>query len=220
MTLTLKRATRQAVEYACKHFHYARRVPQTVYAYNVYEGEEWAGCVIFGYGATHGIATGVGYNDGEVVELERMALNGRQSTTSAVVAAALKQLHKDAPQIKAVVSYADQNQGHVGVIYQATNWFYLGDTKATSGSKPDAFLINGKKLHPRTVGSKGWKQSEPWLRENIDPNAKAIWGLPKYKYVFVFDKWERKKWLKKALPYPKKGDTDGKATEGNKQNRV
>ena len=65
--------------------------------------------------------------NGEVLELVRVALNGKQPCTSECVAASLKQIHKDAPQVKLVVSYADMDQEHIGTIYQATNWLYLGN---------------------------------------------------------------------------------------------
>ena len=208
--IALKRATPEAIKYACLNFHYAKRIPSVMYGYNVYNDGEWCGTICFGQGAQHGIASAIGYEYGEVLELLRVALNGKQPCTSECVAAAVRQLHKDAPQIKALVSYADQNQGHLGIIYQATNWIYIGDTKEISGTKPDAFIIHGKKMHPRSVGSAGWRQSLPWLRENVDPEADAVWGLPKYKYIFVYDKRQRREWLKKALPYPKQipgGDT-------------
>lgn len=49
--ITLKKATGEAVKYACKTFHYARAVPAAYTAYNVYnDQEEWCGCIIFGGG--------------------------------------------------------------------------------------------------------------------------------------------------------------------------
>lgn len=202
--ITLKRATPEAVRYACLNFHYAKRVPQAVWAYNVYQDGDWCGVVVFGYGAQHNIARAIGLDHGEACELERVALNGKQTHTSEVVAACLKRLHADAPMLKAVVSYADANQNHVGTIYQATNWIYVGDTGNTSKSKPDAYVIHGKAMHPRSVGSSGWRQSIQWLREHVDPNAREVWGRPKYKYIFVFDRRLRREYIKKALPYPKK----------------
>ena len=51
---------------------------------------------------------------GEVMELVRVALNGKQPCTSECVGAAIRQLHKDEPQVKLIVSYADMDQGHSG----------------------------------------------------------------------------------------------------------
>lgn len=202
--MELTRATPAAVRYACMNFHYARRVPQARWAYNVYENGDWCGVVIFGDGAQHNISTTIGLNHGEACELVRVALNGKQAYTSQVVAEALKRLHRDAPHIKAVVSYADANHAHVGTIYQATNWIYIGDTSETSRSKPDAFIIHGKAYHPRSVNAMGYSQSLAWLREHVDPDAEEVWGLPKFKYLFIFDKRLRKRYQAMAKPYPKR----------------
>ncbi len=122
----LRNATPKSIRYACMKFHYAKRVPQVMYAYNVYENGEWCGTICFGLGATPNISKPFGLLQGEVVELVRVALNGKQSWTSECVAASLKRLHHDHRQIKIVVSYADADQDHYGTIYQATNWIYLG----------------------------------------------------------------------------------------------
>lgn len=205
----LTKATVQDIKYACTHFHYAKCTPPHQYAYSVYNCDnEWCGCIIFSPGSCYRIACPFDLNNGQVCELVRVALNGKQNCTSECVAAALKRLRQDAPQIKIVVSFADQNQGHLGIIYQATNWIYLGDTHQLdtsnkNGHKPDFYVINGIKMHPRSVYSKGWKQNLQWLRENVDPNANAIKGLPKFKYIYVFDKKLRKKWSEKSRSYPK-----------------
>lgn len=137
---------------------------------------------------------------GEVLELVRVALNGKQKTTSECVAKSLKRLHNDAPQVKIVVSYADVDQNHNGIIYQATNWIYLG--KNGEGNR-SAFIINGKKTHPRTIGSIGGVQSLEWVRKHLDPNATEFRTKGKHKYIFVFNKRLRKKYLQQAKPYPK-----------------
>lgn len=209
--ITLKRATPEAIRYACLNFHYAKSVPSASYAYNVYNQEkEWCGVIIFGTGANKSIAKPFNMVQGEVYELVRVALNGKQPCTSECVAASLKQLHKDAPQIKIVVSYADADQEHIGTIYQATNWIYLG---LTDKGDTSSFIVNGRKMHRKSVYSKGWTQNETWLRKHVDPNAKALITKGKRKYIWVYDKKLRKEWQKKALPYPKKVTEDGEQSE-------
>jgi hypothetical protein len=183
------------------NFHYAKAVPSVQYGYNVYTVDgEWAGVVLFGGGATPHIASPFGLVQGEVLELVRVALNGKQPCTSECVAAALKRLHHDAPQVKIVVSYADCDQRHAGIIYQATNWIYLGNDNA---GQRGAFIIHGKKMHPKSVHAKGWKQSISWLKEHVDPDVVEFRTEGKHKYIFVFDKRMRKQYVQKALPYPK-----------------
>ena len=201
--IELRRATPEAIRYACMKFHYAKAIPSAEYAYNVYnEQKEWCGTIIYGVGATPNIAKPFGLANGEVLELLRVALNGKQPCTSECVAASLKQIHKDAPHVKMIVSFADMDQNHYGTIYQATNWIYLGDRNV---GERGAFIIHGKRTHPKSLHSKGWVQSLKWLRENIVPNAQEIISKGKRKYIWVFDKKKRREWQKKALPYPKKG---------------
>lgn len=200
--ITLKKASAQAVKYACLNFHYAKSIPAAYNAYNVYnDRSEWCGVIIFGGGATPHIIKPFGMNTGEVMELVRVALNGKQPCTSECVSAALRQLHKDEPQVKLIVSYADMDQEHYGTIYQATNWIYLG---TVNEGLLAAFIIHGKKMHRKSVHSHGWVQSIGWIREHVDPNAQEYFTKGKRKYIWVFDKRLRKEWQKKAMPYPKK----------------
>lgn len=203
--IKVTRATPKAYRYACMNFHYAKAVPAVKYAYNIYEDDAWCGCIIFSSGATPNIGHFAGLVQGEILELVRVALNGKQKTTSECLAAALRQLHNDAPEVKMLVSFADADQNHFGTIYQATNWFYLG---LTMEGELSAFIVRGQKMHPKTAHSKGWVQSIDWIKENIDPNAEEFITKGKRKYIMCFDKRFRKEWIKKALPYPKDKTTN------------
>lgn len=196
--MILKRATTKAIKYACLNFHYAKCVPAVQFAYNVYNSKnEWCGVICFGQGATPNLVKQFGLIQGELLELVRVALNGKQEYTSQAVAMALKQLHKDNPLIKIVVSFADNGQRHLGTIYQATNWIYLGKTILSQKE----YLINGKWTHPRTIQDYSL-QKRQYIKENI-PSRKIS---DKFKYIFVFNKRLRKQYLKQALPYPKDKD--------------
>ena len=196
--IELKKANRDAINYACLHFHYARRTPAAAYSYNVYNDKhEWCGVIIYGFGAAPQIACPFGMERGEVIELVRVALNGKQPCTSECVAASIKQLHRDAPQIKLIVSYADMDQDHAGTIYQATNWIYLG----VFGKMKNAnYIINGKKYHNKTITDKHWTRD---FIAKLDPNYKELLATGKHKYIYIYDKKLRKEWQKKSLPYPK-----------------
>ena len=197
--IILKRATKEAIHYACMKFHYAKAIPSAFYAYNVYtEAGTWCGRVIFGNGASPNLGVSVGMKQGEYLELVRVALNGQQPCTSEVVAACLRQVHKDAPEVKIIISFADKDQNHYGTIYQATNWIYLGDFGV---KKAQSYIINGKKYHNKTIHNRGLSKAELL---KIDPNMIEVSSLGKRKYIYVFDKKLRKEWLKKAVPYPKK----------------
>jgi len=196
--MIIKKANSQAISFACKNFHYAKCVPSVSHGYNIYNAEnEWCGVICFGVGANNNIAKTFGYLSGEVLELERVALNGKQEYTSQAVAMALKQLHKDNPLVKIVVSYSDHRQHHIGTIYQATNWIYLGKT-ITSDTQ---YFYKGKWTHERTINDKPKK-----IRDKLKATLPKRENSNKFKYIFVFDKKLRKKYLKLAQPYPKDKD--------------
>lgn len=194
-------ATTKAVNYACLKFHYARAVPSASFAFNVFNNSgEWCGVILYGFGANVHIAHPFDLFQGEVVELLRVALNGKQETTSQAVAMTLRELKRIAPHIKIVVSYADIDQNHAGTIYQATNWLYLGKFNENSRG---GFIVHGKKRHPKSLHSLGYKQSLEWLQKHIDKNARLFVTKGKHKYIFCFCKKQRKKWLKQSKQYPK-----------------
>lgn len=150
--MRLTYATPKAIDYACKHFHYAKAVPVNPIGYNVYnDADEWCGVILYGWGANKSIGTTYGLKQGQCLELVRVALNGKQSCTSQAVAMSLKQLHKDCPLCRLVVSYADCDQDHLGTIYQATNWIYEG---VMNEGDIAAFIVNGKKVHKKSIYSR------------------------------------------------------------------
>ena len=146
--LKLLPATSEAIRYSCLRFHYARSVPSVQVGYSVFEDEEWCGTICFGGGAIFRIAEPFGLGQGEVLELVRVALNGKQKKTSQVVARAIKLLKLDRPLVKMLVSYADSEQGHLGTIYKATNWLFIGEVKGLT------LEIDGKNIHPRSANAK------------------------------------------------------------------
>lgn len=196
-------ASYDAVKFACLNYHYAKAVPSVQYAFSVYnDDDEWCGVIIYSTGATPNIANPYDKWQGQVVELVRVALNGKQGhgKTSEALAMSLKALHAVAPWIDLVVSFADLDQDHAGILYQSTNWIYTGVKNAGSRG---AFIVFGKKMHPKSIHSKGWKQSLSWLRENVDPNAEEFLTRGKHKYLYPMNKSMRKRVSLLSVEYPK-----------------
>lgn len=198
--MRLQKASGKAIRYACTYYHYSKSVPQIRLGYSVFnDAGEWCGVVLFSNGANPHIASEFNLVQGQVVELVRMALNGKQATTSQVLGMALKQLKKDAPAVKVVVSYADRNQEHIGTIYQATNFFYIGEYSSERG-----IMLHGKLKHRRSITKKYGKSGIEWIRENVDPKAEVINGKTKIKYVYPLHKSMTRQLKAMSKPYPKK----------------
>lgn len=204
--MKLTYATNKAIEFACKQFHYAKSVPVNTLGYNVYNNNgEWCGVILFGMGAAKNIGSPYGLLQGQILELVRVALNGKQEQTSQVVSQALKQLHKDCPLCRLVVSYADCDQNHLGTIYQATNWIYVGITATGKGIH---FLIKGKKVHSKTARDKTLREYPTSSFENMKKayntdDIKDFYSKGKRKYLYPLDKKMRKQIESLRQPYPK-----------------
>jgi hypothetical protein len=195
--MRLEIASNKAIKYACLNFHYAKSVPNVGLAYNVFNNlNEWCGVICYGIGATNNIAEPYNLKQGEVIELVRMALNGKQDSTTKAMAISLKLITKNAPNVKLVVSYADSEQGHYGIIYQATNWFYTGFSVDTN------LIINGERKHRRTLGSKYGTCSAIELRKK-GLNVEVLKTKPKWKYIYPLEKSLISLCKSLSRPYPK-----------------
>jgi hypothetical protein len=163
-----------------------------------WEGDRFIGVVIFSRGASPNICKPYGMTTTEVIELTSVALREHHATVTQILAKATSLLKQTSPGLKLIVSYADIRQGHVGVIYQASNWIYEGKTVPAG-----YFVINGVRRHGRSVGQFYKTSSIEWLKENIDPNARIVYDSGKHKYLMPLDKETRKRIAKLSQLYPK-----------------
>lgn len=205
--MILKKASTKAVKYACMNFHYAKSIPVNTFGYSVFnENNDFCGVVLFGTGANNNIGKQYNLNQGQIIELVRVALNGKQSITSKTVSISLKLIKKDVPLCKLIVSYADIDQNHYGTIYQAMNWFYVG---ASMQNKKDAsFIINGNRIHGKTISDKCKRYGYKKTIENIKKvyrtdNVIEYVTKGKHKYVYPLDIKTLNLCKKLSKPYPK-----------------
>ena len=211
--LRLDFCSHDAARHAVMRWHYSRAMPAAkLVRIGVWEGKRFVGAILYGCGANRHIGRPFGLECTEVAELVRVALApGREHPTSRCLALSLKLVKRQSPGLKLVVSYADSGQGHVGTIYQATNWLFL-----ESGSQ-DYLRVKGEIVHPRSLYDRYGRggQSLPWLQQHVDPQAKRVSMEPKHKYVWPFDKKIRRQLEAVAQPYPKRGRSDTSDTPGN-----
>ena len=184
----------QQIEYKdTKHLilnvHYAKRMPSISFAYGLFEEKEFVGLVSYGSPASPSLCKGIlgeEYRD-QVIELNRLVLvNNKRNEASYLVAQSLKLL----PKPRCIVSYADTHQGHAGCIYQASNFYFTGTTKA----RTDMAGKNGKHS-----------------RHHLGDRTNRVYRSAKHRYVtFIGDKKQKKGYLKLLnypiiKEYPKKG---------------
>lgn len=196
--LKIANCSHEAAKFAVLNWHYSKAMPNgRLIKYGVWEDDNFIGAVVYGRGATPNLGKPYELSQWEICELVRVALTNHKTPVSQIVAETLRQLKANNPGIRLVVSFSDPSEGHKGGIYRAGNWLYTG----TSG-KSTFFLINGRKTHPRTIGSMGGIQNIEWVRKHVDPNAETILNPPKLRYIYPLDKQFRRKVAKLALSYP------------------
>jgi hypothetical protein len=211
--MRLEKASGKAIKYACLNFHYSKAIPYASTGYSIFnEKNEWCGVVIFNRG---NINAGKTYNCkiGEISELIRVALNGKQGQTSKAVSLAIKLFKKDNPLCKLLISYADTGQDHKGIIYQAMNWYYEGEIKPTRPKFKDK---NGKIIHSRVAA----KLKTSKKIENYDDIYIRIANTNKHRYTYPLDKSLIPLCKSLSKPYPKQAVEVHKLNSSNTFEKV
>jgi hypothetical protein len=184
--------------------HYARRMCPISYAFGAYLDGNLIGVVTYGTPASSSLREGIAGKEwaNSVLELNRLCCDSQKNLASMIVGKSLVMLPK--PSI--VVSYADTLQGHVGYIYQATNFIYTG----LSAKRTD-WRVKGKEhLHGATIAdeSRGQKNRAEWMRNKYGNDFYLEERSRKHRYIYLCGDKRQKANMLKSLkynqePYPK-----------------
>ena len=125
------------------------------------------------------------------------------NTESYFIGQTLKWLRRNT-DIEVIISYADLEFGHEGVIYKATNFIHLG--KSGGGR---VLVVDGKKYHARSLNQKEKPYGRDLKRRWENKNGHKFWDSeqdmhfvntkPKNIYVYYLNKKVKKKLIKQYL---------------------
>lgn len=182
--------------------HYLHTMPGgTRLALGVFTGHRLLGALTLGVGPSnvHRLVDGAEADD--CLTLTRLWLSDLLpgNSESKVIGATLRGLKRHT-SVKFVVAYADPAAGHLGTIYQATNWLYTGT------SQPTALLDLGDGVlqHSRSLAhAYGTHSRAHFAAHGVEMRAVPQW--PKHRYIYFLDPTWRQRLRVPALPYPKKG---------------
>jgi len=122
----------------------------------------------------------------KVLELRRLCLIDEtpKNAESFFVSRSIKWL-KGNTDWEFILSYADMEQGHSGIIYRASNFEYIGVTGAGK-----TLEVDGKKFHIRTLSMLDRPYGVEINRryKEKDPNVKILETLPKNIYTYKLKK--------------------------------
>ena len=121
-----------------------------------------------------------------VVELHRLhVLDGTpKNTESWFISRCLKLIKNDLPRVRAVISFSDSSEGHTGIVYQATNFYYCGKTGNCLFYRDQSGRLrhprqNGVDISPKMAKEMGWRQEKRKAKN-------------RYIYIVAHSKLERK----------------------------
>ncbi len=166
--------------------HYAKRLPNIIYAFGLYEEGFLNGVCTFGMPASPFLCKGVCGDEfsQDVIELNRLVLgSNKKNSASFFISKCLSLL----PKPKIVISYADTAMSHQGYVYQACNFIYTGATAQRTD------VDTGEK-HARHI-------------EGLDHSKRKI-RSSKHRYIYFCGNKKQKRIYASALkykhkPYPK-----------------
>lgn len=177
--------------------HYARRVAPVTFAFGAYRDGALLGVVTYGTPVSSALRVGVcgpDYAD-KVLELNRLCCESERNLASTLVGRSLRLL----PSPRIVVSYADLAVGHIGYVYQATNFLYTG----LSAKRTD-WTVEGLDLHGATIADKtrGMANRAQAIREMYGEAFKLQARSRKHRYVFFVGTARQRTAMRRALRYP------------------
>ena len=187
-----------AMDVVIEHHYLHRKAPCSV-AFGLFFGSILKGVVCYGTPSSAPLRRGIAgpENANNVVELTRLWVcdSVPKNGESFLIGRTLRKAGKEI-----VVSFAEIQQGHLGVVYQATNWIYTG-----LSAKRTNWTVEGLDKHCQTLADKFTAQE---IRERYGDKFSLQERPRKHRYVFINADRRRKRELVRALrygplPYPK-----------------
>tara|TARA_R110000796_G_scaffold32323_2_gene84804 strand:+ start:3704 stop:4363 length:660 start_codon:yes stop_codon:yes gene_type:complete len=166
---------------------------------DLFNSERIVGCVVYGTPSSAPLRKGIcGIEESfNVLELTRLWIEDStpKNTESYLIGNTIKLVNKEV-----IVSYAEIQQGHIGIVYQATNWKYTG-----LSAKRTNWVIEGIDKHCQTIAD---KYTSKELSDLYGDKFKKVPRPRKHRYVYFNANKRRKKELINKLkyqihPYPK-----------------
>ena len=166
----------------------------------VYYRDNFAGVLQFGYALNPACAGKIveGTVQGEYLELNRMWLADvcPRNSESMAISYAVKYIRRASPSVAWIQSFADERCGRLGVVYQASNFLYLGCHVSPFYFLDGDYYHNILMTAHRKSGGRG-----RMLREN---KKRAIpLAYRQFRYVLFLKQSWRKRLRLKVQPYPK-----------------
>lgn len=175
--------------------HYLHRKAPCSFAFGLFckSTNNIIGVVVYGTPSSAPLRGGIcGLDEkNNVIELTRLWIKDGtpKNTESFLIGNTIGKVDKEI-----IVSYAEIQQGHTGIVYQATNWIYTG-----LSAKRTNWTIEGNDKHCQTIAD---KYTAVEIREKYGDKFSLVDRPRKHRYVYFNANKKRRKILLSKLKYP------------------
>jgi hypothetical protein len=181
--------------------HYSHSLPGgTKMTFGTMINGKLLGAMVFGVGPFYGYKLVDGAISDDAITLTRLWLSDElpRNSESKVLGIVLRLLKKET-SLKFILAYSDPMAGHLGTIYMATNWLYIGLSSATGLYD----VGDGTLHHSRSLAHQLGSHSIRYLTSQ-GINARIVPQQAKRRYIYFLDESWRSRLSLPVLPYPKK----------------
>jgi hypothetical protein len=202
--ITMKTVDYDTAKLYIEKNHYSHKIPQAVkYRFGFYYEDQLVGCCIYSVPANCHCISCLFDNESQQICIELSRFYGEDITCKNFESYCISKTFESLKnKYDLILSYADSYFKHVGTIYQALNFLYLGKTA------PEIRYFYNNQLITRRALGRGKTTEKEDKEKLLNLGAKQIKMPGKYKYIyFICNRRRKKELLKKlkckVLPYPK-----------------
>jgi len=182
---------REAMHLVIKN-HYLHRKAPCSFSFGLFINNDIKGVICYGTPSSAPLRSGIAghENANNVIELTRLWVcdSVPKNGESFLIGNTIKLVNKEI-----IVSYAEIEQGHLGIVYQATNWIYTG-----LSAKRTNWTVSGIEKHCQTLAD---KYTSKQIREIYGDRFSLVDRPRKHRYVYFNCSKTRKAQLLKQLKY-------------------
>lgn len=181
----VREVSRASIKDFVESNHYSKSINGLMvsHCFGLFRGEDLIGAMIYGGLAMANAWKKYGDSPEEVTELRRLVLvdDTVRNAESYFIGKTLKWLKKNT-QIRTVVSYADPNYGHSGVIYRATNFEHVGMT-----APGRVIWLGDRKYHDKAIRTKYKGELKPFAKRLVKAleTGEACYAVQEPKHIYV-----------------------------------
>lgn len=168
-------------------YHYSKSINglHSSFCFKLIHKTKIIGALIYGKLGMANVWKKYGKYEFEVIELNRLCCidDTPKNTESYFISKTIKWL-KNNTKIKTIISYADPEYNHSGIIYRATHFKHIGFT-----SKGKVIIHNGKKYHDKTIRTKNNGKLKPYaerLKQALE-SGDAFYKTTQSKNIYLYE---------------------------------